>query len=227
MNKNEQLLYYFALGEFISRVMLQGIIHPDMQHCNIGFGDGNFKFVDYADAHKISIPEDLTDVTVHQLTEALFSALDDVPDDFTIRSHFRAGFTSYGGVFAEAIFSNTMNSGFSSFLYANENMVDTTYNADFVYTDSNTVSAIGAWKSYPLDRITLNNFTGLAVYNDSNERHCTSHYNLYYLDNLYFVRSYIGLSRMDGMASQMPMLILNMAVSAHHCKSPIWTHLPK
>lgn len=49
MNNTKELFYYYALGEFAARIMLRGIIHPDMQQENIGFDGQNFKFVDHAD----------------------------------------------------------------------------------------------------------------------------------------------------------------------------------
>lgn len=55
MNNTKELFYYYALGEFAAKVMLRGIVHPDMQHENIGFDGQNFRFVDHAEIHTIAM----------------------------------------------------------------------------------------------------------------------------------------------------------------------------
>lgn len=212
MCKNEQFLAFFALGKFIAQTMLEGIYHPDLQDRNIGIVDGKFKFSDYADLEIISIPDDLTADVLDLLTESLFPLLDSMPDDFTIRSYFRAGFTSYGGELAHAVFLNAVNNGLSSFWYTTEKPVKAVYNTEDIYSDEFIAAAITEWKNYPLDRVTFKNYPCLEAYHKSNERRCISFHNKYFLDNLYYIRCYFDLK--DPML-ELPILIHNMADSAY------------
>ncbi len=211
MNKKEQFIHYFDLGKFIARTMLDGIFHPDMQLNNVGIKI-NPIFLDYASVQLISIPEDLTDELFSKLTESLFPLLDSLPNDFTAKSYFRAGFVSYGGILTHGIFANTLNNGFSSFIYTSKNSISATYNEKPIYSDKKNIAAITEWKNYQLDKVSLKNFPSLEIYSNSAERQYISPHNRYYLDNLYFVHSYLGL---QDNPSQLPILILNMAMSAN------------
>ena len=210
---------YFSLGEFVAQTMLYGIIHPDMQFCNIGFrNDDGFVFNDFADAKIINMPNDLSELSVHQLTESLFPLLDDIIDTFMYKSYFRAGFTSCGGVLGHMIFSNAANSGFTSFLYCNSGNASFSFDASTLYTDNQVNCAIKEWKNLPLNTITLNKFDSLAAYNVAKERRNTSPFNIYYLDNLYLVRSYLALNLNPKAKNNLPTLIMNMAMLALNFK---------
>lgn len=213
MNKTDQLTYYFELGKFIAQTILQGIYNPDIQLSNIGFQNGMLTFLDYAPIQIVSISEAHTKEFLQKFTESLFSILDVLPNKFTPKSYFRAGFTSYGGVLTHSIFSNAVNNGFSSFIYTGKKTIVSSYNAVHLYSNPNIAAAITEWKASPLDRMDLDHYPSLDSYSKSIERQCISPYNKYYLDNLYFINSYIGLK---DTLSQQPILILNMALSAHH-----------
>ena len=211
---------YFALGEFVAKAMLYGIIHPDMQLCNIGWDGQTFKFTDFADVRKISMPRDLTETTVRQLTESLYPLLDSITDELTSKSYFRAGFTAAGGVLCHTIFSNTVNAGLSSFLYTSKKPVPVSFDASKIYKDNAMTSAISEWKSLPLDKMALRYFNSLDAYNAAPDRLKASPFNMYYLDKLYFTRCYLGLSHIKAASSQIPILVMNMAVSAQHFAMP-------
>lgn len=216
MNNTKELFYYYALGEFAAKIMLRGIIHPDMQQENIGFDGQNFKFIDHADVRTIDMPNELSEDIVRQLTASLFPMMKSFMKDFAYMSYFRAGFTSFGGVLGHTLFSNTSNMGVSSFRYVCDNPIGVSYNASFLYTNEETNSSIMEWNHCPLEKITLQGFPNLDAYNLSNERHSVSPSTMFYMDNLYFVRCYLGLSQIKEAVSQLPILVLNMATSALH-----------
>lgn len=216
MNNTKELFYYYALGEFAAKVMLRGIVHPDMQHENIGFDGQNFRFVDHAEIHTIAMPNELSEDTVRQLTTSLFPLIKPFMKDFTCMSYFRAGFTSFGGVLGHILFSNTTNMGVSSFRYVCDDAANISYDASFLYTNEDISSAIIEWNHCPLEKITLQGFPSLDAYNFSNERCSVSPFTMFYIDNLYFVRCYLGLSQVKEAVSQLPILVLNMATSAQH-----------
>lgn len=216
MNKIQGNYSFYALGEFIAKVMLRGIIHPDMHFSNIGFDGQNFKFVDIADIHTIDIPDELSEDTVRQLTTALFPLMKEFMKDFTHMSYFRAGFTAYGGILSHAIFSNATNMGLSSFKYMCEESPNITYDASILHSDAATKSTMKEWNTRPLDKMTLNDFPNLDAYNLSSERRETSPLTMFYLDTLYFTHCYLGLSQINEAESQLPIWVLNMAVSAQN-----------
>ena len=91
MFKNETavMAYYlktYFLGEWVALTMLDGIVNPDMQMSNLGTRPGNpleFLFLDYPNAKKIAMPDDINEEEVRIFTEALYPLLDDLNKDNT------------------------------------------------------------------------------------------------------------------------------------------------
>lgn len=216
MNNKKENLYYYSLGEFVAKVMLRGIIHPDMQQSNIGFDGQNFKFADFAEARTIVMPEELSEDTVRQFTTSLFPSMKSFMKDFSAMSYFRAGFIAMGGVLGHTIFSNALNMGVSSFRYVCNDTFSVSYDASFLYTDESIAAAITEWNCSPLDKLTLKDFPTMDSYNLSTERRSATPFTMFYMDNLYFIHCYLGLSSVREAVTQIPILVLNMATSAQH-----------
>lgn len=212
MNKEQN----YHLGEFIAEFILKGFTHSDMQRTNIEFDGQKFKFVDYADIKRISIPEDLSENTVKKMTTSLFPVINEIIGDFTMMSYFRAGFVARGGVLGDMIFSNMSNMGFNSLKYLCTENIEIPYDASSLYSDDKTIDSIVRWINFPLERMTLKNFSSLDSFNFSNERRAVNTFTRYYLDNLYLIRCYIYFSPFRNTKPQIASLIVNMALSAQH-----------
>ena len=199
----------FDLGEFAANIMLQGILHPDMQLKNIGRSDPERKpvFIDYADVELYNIPEDLNDDLFHRFTEALSPLLGDFMNSFIKSSYFRMGFIARGGILAEAVFTNTVNKGYSC-----SQFVDTPYIPHFdstnLWKNDFLHTAILNWKEAPISNITIENFHYIDQYLISSERKTLSPINQYYLDFLYFSRLYIGMGFISDLEEYVPLLMI-------------------
>ncbi len=193
---------------------MDGIIIKDMHGSNIGFNGIDYVFLDFAKFDLISLPDDLTQKTIHQLTLALLPLLDSLVENFMFISHFRAGFTAYGGILTHAIFSNLINKKISSFRYTPNPPFKASYNAKPVYTDLSIGDLITDWKTAALDNVTVHNYPSFSAYQACNERKQLSLFNIYYLDNLYCVRRYHSLIETRDISS-LADIISDMLVSAY------------
>lgn len=208
---DKEKIFNFALGEVVATAMLKGILHPDMQLCNLGFRDnGQIVFLDYADVSAIAIPDELDTDNIRRLTESLFPLLDDL-NGFPAISYFRAGFVSKGGFFGRSIFSNACNSGFSSLSFLSDRDVE----VSFALPTLRGSALIKEWVQIETDNISIRKYNTLEKYQQSPERRSLSPFNCYYLDCLYFGRSFIGLQSIgEQMRDNITCLLLNMANSA-------------
>ena len=201
-----------AIGTFVADTMMKGIIHPDMQLCNIGCrGNGQIAFCDFADADIIRLPDELDGENLRRLTESLFPLIDGIKDYHSL-SYLRAGFISNGGILARSVFLNARNNGFSSLSFVCDESPELSYDASGIF---NAAPMIREWVSTELSAVTPKNYSTLASYNESDKRKGISPYNMYYLDQLYFFRSYMLFkSHSEALNDQIAVLMLNMAQSA-------------
>ena len=199
MKKNKFFGYkLYALGEFVAKTMLHGIINPDMQLSNLGTRREppyDFVFLDYPNVKKISLPDELNKEYVRQLTESLFPLLDDLKGDFFDISYFRAGFVSYGGYLGHFIFDNTIENGYSSFIFKKPpaSFSISAFDSNDIL-DGFALGMIKEWQQLSLDDISIKTFHTLEQYNLSSQRQTVSPLNMYYMDILYFVRSFLALN---------------------------------
>lgn len=215
---NYELLFY-RYGDFAAKVMLSGMIHPDMQRSNIGFDfRGECKFCDYAEAENIEVPDDLNEERVRQLTESIFPLVDGIENSFLNCSYLRMGFLARGGVLAKEIFLNAINNGFSSALYVKHPVVKRQYDASKIYTDSQQM--IREWKAIDVEAINLETYKTLEEYNNSIERKNTSVENKYYLDMSYFVRACLLFKDNPELKVPYATVLLNMALLAMNYNKP-------
>ncbi len=214
---DKEKIFYFALGEFVATTMLEGIINPDMQLCNIGVRNiEQFAFLDFPDLSKVTIPDDLVDNNIRRLTESLFPILDDLKS-FASKSYFRAGFVSKGGYFGRSIFSNACNNGFSSLSFLSDGDVE----VPFAIPTLQNSALIKEWIQIETDNVNIKKYRTLEKYQNSSERKSVSPINCYYLDCLYFVRSFLGLQNIgELMRDNIAWLLLNMANSALYFNLP-------
>lgn len=214
---DKEKIFYFALGEFVATTMLEGIINPDMQLCNIGVRNSEqFAFLDFPNLSKVTIHDDLDDNNIRRLTESLFPILDDLKS-FSSISYFRAGFVSKGGYFGRSIFSNACNNGFSSLSFLSDGNVE----VSFAIPTLQNSALIKEWIQIETDNVNIRKYETLEKYQNSSERKSVSPFNCYYLDCLYFVRSFLGLQNIgELMRDNIACLLLNMANSALYFNLP-------
>lgn len=217
--------FCYLLGKFVASTMLKGIIHPDMQLPNIGDRDkDNFAFLDYADVKFCAIPDGLSDDTLRQLTQALFSATNNFLDYPESLAYFRAGFVAYGGLLGQCLFCNMTNYGFSILDYLDIGHAIFSFDSSFLYKYTQNKDAIKEWKNIPFEKITISNYDCLEKYEQSAERKYISKSNRYYIDNLYLSRCYIELELKQSnhnipvLNHNIPSLIMSMGSTALRSK---------
>ena len=217
------MMPFFVFGSNIADIILKGILHPDMQLKNFGrrenvseyhgFMNNFFVCLDYADIQEFNIPDDLDDNMIRRLTRSLFPIFKDLKS-FSNISYFRAGFVSKCGHLGRELFSNACNNGLSSLSLATGNSVN------FSYVPSLKSEIIREWVNFNVDDVNPLKYRTLIDYQDSQERHRISLHNMYYLDYLFFMRSYTVLSELKDDVSII-VLILNLAVSSLSFNLPI------
>lgn len=202
----------YAIGEFAAETMLNGKIQPDFKMDNLGINGSRIVFVDSPEVFSCCIPDELDNEVLRKITESIFSLLRSLHSYKDISS-FRVGFTSRGGLLADIIWNNLANKGFSSLSYKG------IYNGELLYDTSNMASTktlkecISEWKLIPFDIINIGNIPSLQSYLSSEVRTARTQLSTYYLDFLYYIRSYIVLKQ--HCSEQVPILILNMGLWAH------------
>ena len=226
------MAYYlrtYFLGEWVALTMLEGIVNPDMQMSNLGTRQGNpleFLFLDYPNAKKIAMPDDINEQEVRIFTEALYPLLDDLSKDFKDVSYLRAGFIARGGILGNCLFDNTWNNDYSSFLFLDKQPMEINkkFDSEFIYEDKIYFDLIREWKKQDFDRITIKNFSRLEDFSTSEIRKNISRWNMYYLDCLYFSRVYVGLQMMGtlkpGVETALQALYLNWGYSSRAFNRP-------
>lgn len=207
--------YCYDLGEFVAKTMLDGIIHPDMSLSNIGYKDGKFAFLDFADIEELSIPEVLSDNTLRQLTQCLFSVVMKFIDSLEGLTYFHAGFVASGGLLGQCLSFNMTNCGFSIWGYLSSSHTTLSFDPSFLYKYKKNKDIIKEWKSSPLEKITISNYDLLKKYEQSRERKYISQSNRYYMDYLYLSRCYIELEQSN---HDISILIMNMGLVALRSK---------
>lgn len=220
---NKENIVFHALGVFVAKTMLHGIIHPDMQLENIGFrqnSDHPIVFLDFPNIKKVTLPDELDIETLHRFTESLFPLLDDLNNSFAHISYFRMGFITMGGVFTHTIFSNAINSGYSSSLFINSPHKVSSINIYSLVYRKPFNEMIREWQELPLEDITLAKIPSLSQYNYAPERRNTSLFNMYYVDILYFSRAYITLSLSRGGTQWLSTLYFHWGLAALHYNLP-------
>ena len=221
----KNMISAFVFGSNVAALILRGILHPDMQLSNFGtrenseypgFLDGFFICLDFAEAQKFNIPDDLDDNMIRRLTRSLFPIFQDLKT-FSNISYFRAGFVSKCGYLGRELFSNACNSGFSSFAFLNDINNDS---MTFSYNPLLQPEIIREWVDFNVDDVSPLKYRSLIEYQRSPERHKISLRNMYYLDNLFFMRSYMVLSELKDETSII-ILILNIAMSSLSFNLPV------
>lgn len=193
----DDLFIYYKLGEFVAHNMLNGIIHLDMQLDNINIrGNGQISFIDFHSIRETNIPDHLSADICEQLTRSLLPIIDDIydidniEDSFSKVSYFRMGLIASGGLLCHAIFLNTLNLKISSCWYTRHGFYASSYDHSFLYSDVKSKLLIRNWKKQPLDQITIEEYPTLNEYERAKKRFRIQDANRYYMDILYYSRSY-------------------------------------
>ncbi|SFW45052.1 hypothetical protein [Ruminococcus flavefaciens] len=202
----------YAIGDFAAETMLNGKIQPDFKIDNLGVDGSSIVFVDSPEVFSCCIPDELDNDLLRKITESIFSLLRSLHGYKDISS-FRAGFIARGGLLADIVWNNLTNKGFSSLsytgIYGNRLLYDTS-NMPFTKTLKECISE---WKTIPFDIINIGNIPSLEAYLRSEIRTAKAPLSTYYLDFLYYMRSYIILQQCC--PEQIPILILNMGLLAY------------
>lgn len=105
---------YFRLGEFLAKLQINGIIHPDFTLNNLGINrSGQIVISDSSDIILFKYPEELDIDKINRLAKSLFPIIR--KRSFEDISWFRLGFVSRGGYISNKIFNSTLQYGLSSF----------------------------------------------------------------------------------------------------------------
>ena len=202
----------YAIGEFAAETMLNGTIQPDFKIDNLRIDGSSIVFVDSPEVFSCCIPDELDNDLLRKITESIFSLLRSLHSYKDISS-FRVGFTARGGLLADIVCNNLANKGFSSLSYTG------IYDNRLLYDTSNMPFTkilkeyISEWKTIPFDIINIGNIPSLEAYLRSEIRTTRAQLSTYYLDFLYYIRSYIILQQ--HCPEQVPILILNMGLLAY------------
>lgn len=197
----------FCIGDYIATTMLAGVLNPDMQLCNMGLrANGQPAFIDFANVARIKIPDELDKNDIRRFTESLFPLLDDL-ETFSTISYFRAGLISRGGYFCRTLFSNTSNHGFSSLAVLLNGDIETSYNPSELCNSE----VMREWITVDVEDIKPTKFRTLESYGKTSIRQNLLPANRYYLDFLYFTRTYVAMRITQTDCVQIVILMLNMA----------------
>lgn len=208
MNSKDEMKLAYRYGYFASRIITEGIIHPDLQVENIGFGKSGMVLIDFADAEKIRIPDELSVQTIDRLSASLFPLFDHFTD-YRQKSYVRAGFSARGGVLADIIMSNCRNNGFTSFTFLEKEQPMSVFHPEESLNNRTTMDLIQEWCECPVEEVTEKNLTNLFAYGDAPERNAISSSNRYYLDRLFYASSFLEIPD-----DQLPALLANAGCSA-------------
>lgn len=213
MNEIKTPLYFYMLGGFVAKFILEGNLHADIKSDNFGvnINTKDFSFFDSADTNIISIPHDLDQTTIQKLATSLIPLIADIPNNFLFRSFFRAGFVSYGGILGHHIFLMLANNKFTSSIYTGKILSSPVLSYDpcpFLSSDSSH-NAITEWKQFLLLDIDKLSLSSLEYYEQSPVRKAISDDNKYYLDKFFLISSYIRFYCIDNRIE--PIAILNLA----------------
>ncbi|MDE6789626.1 MAG: hypothetical protein K2J47_09970 [Ruminococcus sp.] len=210
MSSTDEMQFAYCYGDFAGKIITGGIIHPDLQMKNIGFGKRGMKLIDFADAVKIQIPDDLSIHNINRLSSSLYPLFDSFPT-YKGKSSFRAGFSARGGTLADIILTNCRNDGFASFSFLEKK--PTNIASDFcleqLLWNVRTSEIIKEWCAIPVEDIFGKNITSLYSYEVSEERNSISPLNRYFLDRYFYSCSYLGIPD-----DQLPALYANAGCSA-------------
>lgn len=201
----------YAIGEFAADIMLKGVIQKDFKLDNIGFSNSNPVFVDYADCVNFSIPNELNEEFLREISESLFSLIRSLKT-FESVSTVRAGLIAKGGILADIAWRNLSNNGVNALSY--KSLIDKSLKYDGINELKNEINRnrIIQWKDMPLDNITIEKYRDLVSYKNSDIRKGTSSFLKFHLDRLYYIRCYNELIKSN--ANQIPIPIMNMGVTA-------------
>ena len=213
-------LLYYKLGEFVGKIMVQGIIHPDMTKSNLPFDLKTFRyrFVDFAEIRKILIPEELDDNNIRCMTEALFPIIDRTDGSFYLCSSFRAGFIARAGILGWKIFANASLNGYTSSVYTKRKWKG--FEPSKMKMSSELVDSINRWKNIENDAITIKQFSSLQEYYDSEIRKSLPDKDKYYLDMLYLLRCVSVFLNEDNAEPMLASAEMNMAFVAANYNMP-------
>ena len=211
MRRNEEIKSGYCMGRFLGEIVSNGIIHPDLQLSNIGFGQSGLVILDYADAEKIKIPDELSSHIIDRFSSSIFPLIDEFPD-YTSKSSLITGFSARGGILADIILSNCRNSGFLSFEFLEQKPTYTneTYTPEQEINNQIVIGLIKEWCENDVDRLVGKNCDSLVKYGFSPERSSISSANRYYLDRHYYAFNYCMLPD-----DQLPSFYANTGCSAY------------
>lgn len=210
MKTNEEKNQAFWYGVFAAQSILDGIIQPDMKKSNIGVFEDRMVFIDYADATKIHIPEELTAETLRRLSRSILPLFDSFPD-FESKSYLRAGFTARGGILTDIIMHKCMDSGFFSLMFFKDAVKTdiSEYNAYGEVSLPLTEQLINEWISFPTEKTVESYLNCARQYWISAERERISSFNRYFLDRFFYSCNYMEIP-----AGEFPALFANAGCSA-------------
>lgn len=175
---------YFRIGELISELMLRGIIHPDLTLENIGFDNGDFKILDYADIKFFDYPDGISVDRIKQITQSLFPLIRG--SEFEDISWLRCGLICRGGNIANIVFDNSINNGLSCFNFLSTKIKINKYE---IRLNDKDILMASAWKKIDFS-VVFSRYLILEKFENLPIRKNIEGINRYYFDLYYLVVNY-------------------------------------
>lgn len=189
MDNFKENLKYYRIGEFAACIMLEGIIHPDMQEGNIGCRNGNCVFIDFADIKTFEFPDGIDANVLNQLTDALFPPMEKILKNFELMSGFRAGFLSIGGMLGKAVFDCAINNGISSLSYTDVNFKTKSNDLSYIFT-SESRAIIKEWRDLIIEELKYGETRDITINFTPELLRKVSEGNAYYMDQMILLKAY-------------------------------------
>lgn len=208
---------YFRIGEFISELMLRGIIHPDLILENIGFDNGNFKLLDYADVKFFNYPDEINPDRIRQITQSLFPLIRG--SEFEDISWLRCGLICRGGNIANIVFDNSINNGLSCFNFLT---VDIEIDKYEIKLNDKDILMASSWKKIDFSAI-FSHYLILEEFENLSIRKNVEGINKYYFDLYYLVVYYYFFSK-KGIAENNLIILLNIGMTAYKHKKVVMAY---
>lgn len=189
MDNFKKNLMYYRLGEFVACIMLNGVIHPDMQEDNIGCRDGKCVLLDYADIDFFKFPDGIDVKVFNRLTDALFPPMEKILKNFEFMSSFRAGYISIGGILGKAVFDNTITNGISSFVYTDISL-KTENNVSLYAFIAESRAIIKEWRNLIIEELKYDQTVNIISNVDTELLNKVSKENAYHMNQMIVLKAY-------------------------------------
>lgn len=191
--------------------MLKGVIPIDFKLDNIGISEKGPVLNDYSNMYFFHMPDGLDGEFLRRESASLMAMISSINEIDDI-SHFRTGFIMQGGVLADIVWRNLSDHGFTLLSYKEITDKSLRYDAAEELDSQINITRIVKWNDIPLDSINLGEYPEPSFYSFSDVRNNTSSFLKFYLDRLYYIKSYAVYYEKS--PELFPIVLMNLGTSA-------------